>query len=193
MAINLDDVVNSFNTICEMFDEREQHYIAGELRKIGPAEIDEMMRTKNTFVISIDDKLRIIYCLEAKIKATDIKKHLDDTEFENYLIVIRDKISANNMKILTDAKKQIQFFEIRELKFNISKHSLVPKHRIIPANSAQVKMLFEKMFIKNESQLPVILRSDPMAKFLNAKKGDLIEITRYSPTSAQHTFYRICV
>lgn len=193
MSNNTESVLNSFKTIVEMFEARDKHDIATELRKIGTPEIEVILKNRNMFTLDVEGKLRIIYCLEPKMKAPDIKRMIEDSNYDNYIIVIREKISANNTKSFQEVNKPIQIFEIRELQFNISTHALVPKHRLIEANNDTINAIFQRLGIKSRSQLPVILRNDPMAKFLNAKTGDLIEITRYSPTSGEHVFYRICV
>lgn len=176
-----------------MFEARDKQDIANELRKIGTIEIDLILRNRNVFTLDVDPKLRIIYCLEPKMKAPEIKRMVEESNFDNYIIVIREKISANNTKSFQEINKPIQIFEIRELQFNISTHALVPKHRLIESTNESINAIFQRLGIKSRSQLPVILRTDPMAKFLNAKSGDLIEIVRYSPTSGEHIFYRICV
>ena len=40
--------------------------------------------------------------------------------------------------------------------------------------------------------LPVILRTDPMAKILRLCPGDICEITRNSERCGEYKYYRIC-
>ncbi len=77
-----------------------------------------------------------------------------------------------------------------KLKVDISKHILVPKHEIL--SEEEVKKLLEKYNI-TKSQLPKILASDPMVKKIGAKVGDVIKITRKSPTAGESIFYRVVV
>lgn len=201
MANHTDAVLNAHQTVIEMFEERDKPHIANELRKYGRLEIKEILKTRNIFVFDVGTELRIVYCLESKFKLPEIKKYFEPNDednddpfhFDSYILVLKDKPSTNNFKALHEIGNSLQIFELRELQFNIAKHVLVPKHRLIPSNDDSIPIIFQKLGIKSRSQLPVILKSDPMAKFLNAKTGDLVEITRYSPTSGEHTFYRICV
>ena len=187
-----DAVLNSYKTVIEMFEAREKPDIVAELKALGTNELDALVKSKTTFKLDFST-LRIIYSLEAKLKAQDIRKLIEDTQFDQYLVIIKEKTTATNIKSMLMEGKQTQVFEIRELQFNISNHRLVPKHRLIRSDDDTINSLFQKLNIKSRAQLPVILKTDPMAKFLNAKSGDLIEITRASPTCGDTVFYRICV
>ncbi len=66
-------------------------------------------------------------------------------------------------------------------------HELVPKHEIL--NEKEKKALLEKLEIQEKS-LPKILESDPVVKIMNAKPGQVLRITRESPTAGETTYYR---
>jgi len=74
--------------------------------------------------------------------------------------------------------------------FNILKHELVPEHVIL--NEEEKKQVFEKYKIKAEN-LPKILTSDPVAKAIGAKEGDVLKIIRKSKTAGSSLYYRIVV
>ena len=44
-----------------------------------------------------------------------------------------------------------------------------------------------------EHQLPLILKSDPMSRYLGLKNGDIIKITRNSQSSGEYIVYRCCM
>lgn len=184
-------IFNSFKTIQEMYEARNRMDIVDHLKRISDVELEDMAKAKHVFKIDVPELLRIVYYMEPKLKVADVKA-LMGSEFENHLIVIKEKTTSSNIAQL-QVIDNTQVFEIKELQFNISKHILVPKHRLIEASSDEINAIFQKLNIKSRSQLPVILKTDPMARFLDAKTGDVVEITRYSPTSGEHIFYRITV
>lgn len=67
-------------------------------------------------------------------------------------------------------------------------HVLVPKHEM--ASEKEKTELLEKYNISLK-QLPRISKKDPAISHLEAGSGDLIKITRKSPTSGISTFYRV--
>ncbi|KYH41618.1 MAG: DNA-directed RNA polymerase subunit H [Candidatus Bathyarchaeota archaeon B26-2] len=74
--------------------------------------------------------------------------------------------------------------------FNIFDHDLVPKHEIIPREEAE-KLL--KKYRINPYNLPHIKASDPIAILIGAKPGDIVKITRRSPTAGFFVSYRYVV
>jgi DNA-directed RNA polymerase subunit H len=66
----------------------------------------------------------------------------------------------------------------------------VPKHAILPPEKA--KDLLEKYHI-TPHQLPRIKASDVAAIAIGAKPGDIIKITRKSPTAAKYIAYRLVI
>ena len=76
------------------------------------------------------------------------------------------------------------------MQFNILKHSLVPKHRVLnDEEKTNVKTLYN---IINDSEFPSISRFDPVSQVLGIKPGQVFEIERASKTAISCKFYRIC-
>ena len=73
---------------------------------------------------------------------------------------------------------------------NITNHELVPKMRIV--SEKEKEEIKKKYNIETNSNLPLILKSDPAAMFYGVKSGDYIEITRTSETSGIYIAYRYC-
>ena len=51
----------------------------------------------------------------------------------------------------------------------------------------------EKYLIKGKIQMPYILHSDVIAKWLGLKQGDVVKIERYNENSGVSYYYRVCV
>eukprot|EP00286_Rhodomonas_abbreviata_P001270 CAMPEP_0181288980 /NCGR_PEP_ID=MMETSP1101-20121128/637_1 /TAXON_ID=46948 /ORGANISM="Rhodomonas abbreviata, Strain Caron Lab Isolate" /LENGTH=185 /DNA_ID=CAMNT_0023393169 /DNA_START=246 /DNA_END=799 /DNA_ORIENTATION=+ len=70
------------------------------------------------------------------------------------------------------------FFEV-ELVLNITQHDMVPAHRLL--QPGEKRKLLARYKVRVE-QLPRILLSDPVAKYLGLRRGDVVEILRASET-----------
>ena len=66
-------------------------------------------------------------------------------------------------------------------------HELVPKHEIL--TKLEKKELLERLGV-TEKELPKILIMDPAIRAMEAKKGDVVKITRKSQTAGFSTYYR---
>lgn len=73
---------------------------------------------------------------------------------------------------------------------DITRHVLVPKHEIL--SSSEKEELLKKYGITLR-QLPRIFLNDPAIRGLNPKVGDVVKITRKSPTAGESTYYRVVV
>ena len=71
--------------------------------------------------------------------------------------------------------------------FDIREHTLVPKHERFSEEAAQ--QLLQSYHIERK-HLPKISVKDPSIKHLEPKEGDIIKITRISPTAGKIFFYR---
>lgn len=72
-------------------------------------------------------------------------------------------------------------------KFEVTKHELVPKHSKLSEKEA--KELFEKYSIELQN-LPRIFKNDPAIIDLDVKDGDIVKVSRKSPTAGVTVFYR---
>ena len=68
-------------------------------------------------------------------------------------------------------------------------HVYVPKHEIIPKQAEEVL----KKYNCKPTELPLIFVNDPAILGLGVKPGDVIKITRKSPTAGTSLYYRYVV
>jgi len=69
----------------------------------------------------------------------------------------------------------------------IENHELVPEHRTMEED--EINELLEEFNI-NKSDLPEMTTDDAMTKRIDVEPGDVVEITRDSPTAGETTYYR---
>lgn len=74
-------------------------------------------------------------------------------------------------------------------KFDITQHTLVPAHSIL--SDSEAKEVLEKFNIST-IQLPTMRASDPVAKTIGAKPGNVIKIERKTQTGNTN-YYRFVV
>jgi DNA-directed RNA polymerase subunit H len=66
-------------------------------------------------------------------------------------------------------------------------------HKLVPLHEKISKKEVDELFLKHNitfQQLPKILIADPALLELEAKQGDVIRITRESPTAGTTMYYR---
>jgi DNA-directed RNA polymerase subunit H len=72
----------------------------------------------------------------------------------------------------------------------ILEHNLVPRHEILPKKEAEELL---KKYGVTAAALPKIKENDPVVQVIKAKKGDILKITRDSPTAGEAVYYRAVI
>lgn len=191
-------VAQTWKTVVEMLMDREvlEDQELAIVKSIGNNEIKALVN-KNIFNIDILNKIRIVYYI-SKFKIADFRQFIEGTDFDMYIIIMEDKLTTNNLKSIHDFEKKIekkhtiQFFELKELMFNITHHVLVPKHTVI-RDENKIEEIVQKYNLKSKLHLPLLLKTDPISRYYDIKPGQLVEIERISPSSGEYVVYRCCV
>ncbi|KAI4133697.1 MAG: hypothetical protein LQ338_000026 [Usnochroma carphineum] len=114
--------------------------------------------------------------------------HIDEHKFHTGIMITQGAITSAAVKIMSAvAGHVIETFVETDLLVNITHHELVPKHILMSAE--EKKQLLERYRLK-ESQLPRIQCSDPMAKYLGLRRGQVVKIIRKSETAGRYASYR---
>lgn len=120
---------------------------------------------------------------------------IPESDYENTEVIImtNDNITDSTRKLtLTEwmaRKLSISVFNIYQFINNPMEHILVPKHeRVTAEEEAEVMKL-----VQSKAQLPVIkFHSDPIARCLGLTPGEIVKITRPSPSAGVYVVYRVC-
>jgi DNA-directed RNA polymerase subunit H (RpoH/RPB5) len=120
----------------------------------------------------------------------------DEAPKRNFIVVIVAPLSTHTIDLFnkTDANIDGTFrtFHVKELMYNPLRHALVPPHRILTTSEA--KTVMELYMISNPNQqMPLIQKTDVIARWLGVRVGDIVEITRNGETSGSCMYYRLCV
>ena len=87
-------------------------------------------------------------------------------------------------------KKRIELLPKTFPAFDLFEHKLVPKHEIL---TEEEKTELLTRYRVQAHQLPQISSLDPTVKAIGAKPGDILRVTRKSPTAGEHIAYRYVV
>lgn len=207
----INKIYRSKNTILEMLELRGLE--VSEYKNFSVNEIDVMYKAMDKKMTTDsspldfecskgDNNYYIKFVLFTKLRLSNTKTLIENMideyvkEGDTIIFVVKDKINnietyENMLSIyLEESKIMVQIFWIDTLLTNITKHELVPDMRIL--NKEEKQDIFQKSNISNFSQMPIILKTDPVAKFYGLIIGDLVEITRPSPTGGVYKNYRYC-
>lgn len=143
-----------------------------------------------------DEKIFAEFSNKEKIGVNQINEfgqRLFKNKVMNGIFIIKGQItsvSKQELQELSESGMHIEVFEEKDLIVNITEHELVPKHIIL--NKDEKQALLAKYKLK-ENQLPKILLTDPIAKYLGLKRAQVVKIIRPSETAGKYITYRIAV
>ena len=187
-------IIKSFGTIVEMLTDRQI-----DVSDVKANIIQEFENNNSSiFHVQIND-VSIIYYLSLPFKWPKFEKFLSESVPDlstetaprrDFIIVVKDKLSKQAYEKLDNLRIHYQVFTITELQFNITKHVLVPKHEKL--SHEDVQQVLSVYNLKNVLQLPIILKTDPMSRYLGLKTRDVVKIHRDSPSSGEYFVYRCC-
>lgn len=111
-------------------------------------------------------------------------------EPEHFIIVARQRPAQG--KTVEDPSRNTQLFLIGELMFNLTKHELQPMAFLPIRDEDAIQEIMRRYRLKAKTQFPLILHSDPVARYFALKPGQLIKITCRSPSAGTYPKYRCC-
>ncbi len=111
------------------------------------------------------------------------------------ILIIKGYVTSNvkdEISILATAKVPIyiEVFSENKLIFDITEHYLVPKHEKI--SNKEKEELLNRYNIK-ETQLPKICYTDPVVRYYDFQKMDILKITTISETAGISVYYKIII
>eukprot|EP00030_Apusomonadida_sp_AF-17_P002123 a262_287.p2 GENE.a262_287~~a262_287.p2 ORF type:complete len:217 (+),score=76.62 a262_287:34-651(+) len=154
------------------------------------AQLNPVMVSKQT-----DQEKVIVFFLSGKVGSKELDNcaaKLKTADVKHGILVISGNITALAKKVAQEAGKEVSFeiFFDTELIVNITEHSLVPKHE--PLTDDEKAALLARYRLQ-QTQLPRMNTTDPVAKFYGLKSGTVVRITRKSETAGRYITYRLVV
>ena len=199
-------VYNSRNTLVEILTEKG--YKTDDYSTFSINEVDAMYKNTQLDMLLTHStnsrKIYIKYYLKAKqIKKPDLDDIIEDLYFienvltkEDCLIIVtedepNDTIVAKINYLYEHDGIFIVIHNIKRLQYNILKHTLVPKAKIL--STAEVDTLKQKFNLMSVKQLPEVSRFDPQSLAICLRPGEVCKYDRKSATALSTEYYRVCV
>lgn len=159
-----------YTVIREMFEQRGYSRITDKREYITARKQD-------------GSKICMFKTIKQKVGVKDVTECIGAMKLGNIkhcVIVCEDITPAtkNMVKTLPVLEMVVEIFNVEDVRINITKHSLVPKHEKLPDDEAKD---FKK---KYGVKIPVMLREDPIVKFYGYKRGNIIRVIRKNGTVA---------
>ncbi|CAD8198661.1 unnamed protein product [Paramecium octaurelia] len=152
------------------------------------------------------DKMVIqFYTKQTALNYEDAKKYigeLSNRQVKRLIMVFptdpfatKPQVVEKKARFFIDQVNSIQTYSFElfgedDLVYDVTKHELVPQHIIL--NDKEKELLLKKYGMV-DNQLPRILQSDPIARFLGLHHGDVVKIIRKSETAGLYVTYRIAI
>lgn len=185
-------VSRAVTTLSQMFADRGEP--APKLAALSPADIEEHVSSAVQGIVRLDTGSRDVIFFTNKTKSSDLVKAASETSEQRLsdaiLVTLEPFKKTQRVTAVSHFGPRHEAFAISELTFNISRHTLVPKHEIVPA--IEVPDIKASTMVSRLSQLPIIKSGDAMAKYIRARPGDVVRVTRTCPTSGTQIAFRYC-
>jgi len=202
-------IYRSRKTVLDMVEKRG--FTTTAYRNYSPREITYMMSSPNGDALRMElphksgagSCVVLYYLTKLKQKLKTFLETLNDPEKPEYLdpatttIIILvaepvvDTFHQNVLENYLNNKSHTFIFQIQTIVNDPSIHFLVPKHEKVPAEEHAT--LLESLYLKSKAQFPLIrFHADMQARYLGLVPGDLVKITRPSPSAGEYTLYRVC-
>jgi DNA-directed RNA polymerase subunit H len=182
-----------------------EHFSINEINTMKTNNQLDMYLTENSDPEDENKRLKHIYVkyfLDKSLRPQIIMETIDDlfvtsemlTTNDTLIIVVNnepnDKLNEFTRDTWEREKIHIILFPLKRLQFNILNHIFVPEHRIL--SEAEKIAIKTKYNITDDDKFPKLPRTDPVAKAIGIRPGEVCEIIRPSKTAIKAPYFRIC-
>ena len=187
--------------IIKMFCHRgyiKEENLQKSIKKLVDQENDDYEYTltldvDTNYNTTIKDKQIIIKLFDYKISSINKTSPIGEfiTKYNSvYKFMVVEDINSKSVKIISGYSTPCEIFKISELMLCIVEHILVPNHKVLTKEEANIVL---NEYCARKRDMPLILTTDPVARFYNMKPDEICRITRPSVLTVEAPFYRIVV
>jgi DNA-directed RNA polymerase subunit H len=199
----VDNLYRSRITLLDILEERG--YEVTKFRKFSPIEIAAAAAAFPSLSFEVgkkDDETKVCQVRYAKVgrqKLVSFFEDISEEQVPNTEVIVMMLETVNDthhqvaLQLYMTRKLRVGFFSIFQLVNNPMRHVLVPKHTIIAQE--EIKDIMEKYHISSKAKFPMIrFHVDPIIRLIGAVPGDIIKISRPSPTCGVYDdWYRVVI
>lgn len=124
-------------------------------------------------------------------KQSNIIDFLNKNKDKHKIIIVKSINDKSGQHIVTNYRNTELFLE-NELMINLMNYDMVPRYEIADINSETFKKFCEKYNCKKRN-IPKLFMSDPVARYYNLKREDIVRIIRPSDITSESPSYRIVI
>ena len=195
-------ILNSRKNLLNILEKRS--YNVNNYKNDGINEVGILLEQDQLDMLceNSSNKIYIKYYINKILKPQNIYNIIEDLFYlenilekkDDLIIVIKDEPNDTLIQTIKDIWMNeniyISLISVKRLQFNILEHSLVPKHIIL--NKKEEEEFKKQYNILDNSQIPTISYFDPVSLVMGIRPENIVKIERYSRTSINSTYYRIC-
>jgi DNA-directed RNA polymerase subunit H (RpoH/RPB5) len=195
-------ILNSRKNLLDILEKRS--YNVNNYKNDGINEVGILLEQDQLDMLceNSTNKIYIKYYINKILKPQNIYNIIEDLFYlenilekkDDLIIVIKDEPNDTLIQTIKDIWMNeniyISLISVKRLQFNILEHSLVPKHIIL--NKKEEEEFKKQYNILDNSQIPTISYFDPVSLVMGIRPENIVKIERYSRTSINSTYYRIC-
>lgn len=204
VAVARDTVAHTYaivRTLWEMFKDRG--YAVADDFSMPEAEFADMMVNKmrgqlRPFEVRKrgQERLMVHFPRHPKLGVKPLRVIAADTRdrgIAHVLVVLRTNITPFALnRIQKDfADLHVEQFNRNALVFNVTRHVLVPPHRKLSPREAE--RVVEHYRLGSTRNMCKMLLADPVARYYDARPGDVFEIRRSSACGHDYPVYRVVI
>ena len=130
-------------------------------------------------------------------KITAISKQSNISDFLNkykdyHKIVVVKSISTKALQYILNNFSKTEVFLEKDLMINLVDHIFVPKYELIDPDTEDYNK-FCNIFFCKKRDIPRLPITDPVAKYYNLKRGNIVRVIRPSETTGYSSSYRLVI
>eukprot|EP00800_Vazella_pourtalesii_P023292 TRINITY_DN9363_c1_g2_i1.p1 TRINITY_DN9363_c1_g2~~TRINITY_DN9363_c1_g2_i1.p1 ORF type:complete len:224 (-),score=37.83 TRINITY_DN9363_c1_g2_i1:103-774(-) len=175
-------------TLLDEFKQMFSHHSTGGLSS----------RSELNLIVShakdVSNQMFVFFPDDEKINVVAVKRYFNKMQTENVhrsIIVVHQGVTPTARQAMVSMRSAsfiMEEFMEAELMINITEHELVPTHYVMSPEEKKELLMRYKL---KETQLPRIQHTDPVARYLGLKRGEVVKIIRPSETAGRYITYRL--